>query len=226
MYADDADVVQDCPDPTKDVDFELTSLTPNVQNGTPVPNEPAPQTTGEDGKATWANLVAGPYLLVETVPDDTHSAFIWTCKSDKRQFQLEYPLTPSSYAGPEGETGITLIPGETLECAWYDVPTAPGTISLLLFDCPGSPVIVAQCQPAGAGIELALAPVDSVGPVLTLTTDENGSATGEGVGVYSMTEEGATPCLIDSEAIDDQGRLVVGEGDEIEIKIYNCDSAG
>lgn len=222
LYGKDADVEQDCSDLTKDIDFELTSLTPNVQNGTPVPNEPMPQTTGDDGKATWANLAAGPYLLVETMPENTHAAFIWTCKSDQRQFQLEYPLTPFSYAGPDGETGITLIPGETLECAWYDVPTAPGTITILLFECPGSPVIVAQCQPAGQEIALTLAPVDAVGPVLSLTTDENGSASGEGVGVYSVTEEGATPCLIDSDAIDDQGHLVVGEGDEIEMRIYNC----
>jgi hypothetical protein len=222
MYAEDADVVQDCPEVTKDIDFELTSLTQNVQNGTPVPNEPLPQTTGNDGKATWENLAAGPYLLVETVPEDTHAAFIWTCKSDKRQFQLEYPLTPFSYAGPEGETGITLIPGETLECAWFDVPAAPGTISLLLFDCPGSPVIVAQCQPAGEGVGFSLAPIDTVGPILSLTTDANGAASGEGTGVYSITEDGGAPCLIDSEALDDQGHLVVEDGSTVDVKIYNC----
>ena len=116
IYGDKSDVDKDCKDLTKDIDFALTSLTPAVQNGTPTPNEPVKQTTGDDGKATWTNLKAGPYLIAETLPEGTHAAFIWTCKSDKRQFQTQYPFTPFSYAGPNGQLGITLIGGEKLEC--------------------------------------------------------------------------------------------------------------
>ena len=68
IYGDKSDVAKDCKDLTKDIDFALTSLTPAVQNGTPTPNEPVKQTTGDDGKATWTNLKAGPYLIAETLP--------------------------------------------------------------------------------------------------------------------------------------------------------------
>ena len=221
LYGKDADVEKDCKDLTSGIDFGLTDL------GTP-DSEPVDQTTGDDGKATWTNLKAGPYLIVESLPEDTYAAFIWTCKSDKRQFQLQYPFTPFSYAGPNGEIGITLIGGEKLECAWYDVPTAPGEVTILKFECPGSPVIVAQCSPAGAGVAFALTPAGGVvGAIVQLTTDDSGTATGSGAaGAYNLAEEGGSPCLIDSDSMNDQGQVVLALGTPAEVKVYNCGGNG
>ncbi|MEZ4505230.1 MAG: hypothetical protein R2848_05000 [Thermomicrobiales bacterium] len=221
LYGEDADVEQDCTDLTGEIDYSLTDLST-------ADADPVDQTTGDDGKATWTNLKAGPYLIVESLPDDTYSAFIWTCKSDKRQFQLQYPFTPFSYAGPNGEIGITLIAGEKLECAWYDVPSAPVEVTVLKFECPSSPVIVAQCTPAGAGVNFNLTPAGgAVGAIIQMTTDANGSATGSGVaGPYTLAEQGGTPCLIDSESLDQQGHVVLEPGDPAEIRVYNCGGGG
>ncbi len=221
LYAADADVEKDCKDLTSDIDFGLTDLsTPDA--------EAVDKTTADDGKATWTNLKAGPYLIVESQPEDTYAAFIWTCKSDKRQFQIQYPFTPFSYAGPNGEIGITLIGGEKLECAWYDVPTAPAEVTILKFECPGSPVIVAQCTPAGAGVAFSLTPAGGVvGAIVQLTTDDTGKATGSGAaGSYTLAEEGGTPCLIDSESVDGQGHVLLVPGTPAEVKVYNCGGGG
>ncbi len=221
LFAEDADVEQDCTELTAGIDFALTDLsTPDA--------EPDDQTTGNDGKATWTNLKAGPYLIVESLPEDTYSAFIWTCKSDKRQFQLQYPFTPFSFAGPNGEIGITLIAGEKLECAWYDVPSAPAEVTILKFECPGSPVIVAQCTPAGAGVAFQLTPAGGVvGAIVQLTTDDSGTATGSGAaGTYTLAEQGGSPCLIDSESMDEQGNVVLEPGTPAEVKVYNCGGGG
>jgi len=223
LYGDKASVTKDCTNLTQDIDFGLTSLTVAVQNGTPVPNAPVSQTTGEDGKATWSNLKAGPYLIAERMPDGTHTAFIWTCTSDKRQFQAQYPFTPFSYAGPEGQIGITLIGGEKLECTWYDIPVGKATVTIQKFDCPSSPVIVAQCNPAGAGVAFSLTPAEGSGEIVQLSTDDSGTATGDGAaGAYTLAEQGGTPCLIDSEAIDAQGHLTLSESQPAEVKVYNC----
>ena len=129
---------------------------------------------------------------------------------------------------PSGEIGITLIAGEKLECAWYDVPSAPVEVTVLKFECPSSPVIVAQCTPAGAGVNFNLTPAGgAVGAIIQMTTDANGSATGSGVaGPYTLAEQGGTPCLIDSESLDQQGHVVLEPGDPTEIRVYNCGGGG
>ncbi len=223
LFAEDADVEQDCTELTADIDFALTDLsTPDAES--------VDKTTGDDGKATWTNLEPGPYLIVESLPEDTYSAFIWTCESDKREFQLEYPFTPFSFAGPNGEIGITLIAGEKLECAWYDVPSAPAEVTILKFECPGSPVIVAQCSPAGAGVAFNLTPAGgALGAIVQLTTDDSGSASGSGAaGAYTLAEQGGTPCLIDSESesVNDQGQVVLAVGTPAEVRVYNCGGGG
>jgi hypothetical protein len=223
LYGQDADVEKDCTELTEEIDFALTSLTSADQNGTPVANEPVTQTTDVDGVATWSNLKAGPYLIQETMPEGTDSAFIWTCKSDKRQFQTQYPLTPFSYAGPNGQTGITLIGGEKLECSWYDVPAGQASVTILKFQCPSSPVIVAQCDPAGAGVAFSLTPAEGSGAIVQLSTDDSGAASGTGApGAYILAEQGGTPCLIDSDAVDAQGHVTLAQNETTEVKVYNC----
>jgi hypothetical protein len=222
IYAEESDVELDCDELTEGIEFGLTDLTALAEAEEDEDVLPDIQLTDTDGEATWSDLAAGPYLLVETLPKDTKEAFIWTCESDAREFQIEYPLTPFSYAGPAGQVGITLVAGETLECDWFDVPVAPGIVTVYLFDCPASPVIVAQCTPAPAGVELSLGPVDAVGPAIELTTDDQGMASGQGAGSYVLMPFDGTPCLMDSDAFDDAGALLLGDGEEVELRIYSC----
>ena len=99
---------------------------------------------------------------------------------------------------------------------------------MLKFECPGSPVIVAQCTPAGAGVAFNLTPTGgAVGAIIQLTTDDSGSATGSGAeGAYSVAEDGGSPCLIDSESLDEQGNVVLAAGTPAEVRIYNCGGGG
>jgi hypothetical protein len=222
IYDSEADVEEDCDELTEGIEFALTDLTALAEAEDDEEILPDVQLTDEDGEALWSDLAAGPYLLVEALPADTQEAFIWTCESDLREFQIQYPLTPFTFAGPDGQVGITLIPGETLECSWYNVPVAPGSVTVYLLECPTSPVIIAQCSPAPAGIELALGPVDTVGPIIQLVTDDEGKATGEGAGSYMLMPFDDSPCLMESDALDENGSLVLGDGEEVEFRIYTC----
>jgi hypothetical protein len=216
LYAEDADVVDDCEQLTEGIDFSLIGLD---EEGA----EPQEEKTDAGGEATWSDLAAGAYFIQETLPEQTHTAFIWTCRSDEREFQTDYPFTPFSYAGPEGQIGITLIAGETLECDWFDVPKAPGLIIATKYQCPGTTVILSQCEPFGGGVTIVLSPVDAEGEPLKLTTGEDGSATVEASGVYSVSEAPESACLIDSEAFDIEGNLIVEEGQQVEVKVFNCE---
>jgi hypothetical protein len=84
-------------------------------------------------------------------------------------------------------------------------------------------VIVAQCDPAGSGVEFALTPAEGVGAIVQLTTGEDGTATADGAaGAYTLAEQGGTPCLIDSDAVDAQGHVTLTQGHTAEVKVYNC----
>jgi hypothetical protein len=60
--------------------------------------------------------------LIESLPEDTLSAFISTCSSDRRDLEQDNPFTPFAYLGSEGQLGVTLLPGETLACDVYTIP--------------------------------------------------------------------------------------------------------
>ena len=217
LHGPDANVVDDCVALTEGIVFALTDDDEF--------NESA--TTDSEGQATWSDLEPKSYVIQETLPEGTQSAFIWTCRSDYREFQAEYPFTPFSYAGPDGRIGVTLVPGETLECDWYDVPEDQpgGEVTVTKYLCPGTTVIPSQCAVHTDGATIVLSRVDGSGDPVELTTDESGTATAPAEGSYTVTEASGTPCLMDSDAFDEQGNLVVNEGDTVELRIYNCGGA-
>ncbi len=219
VLADDADAGLDCTELTDDISYGLESIDDPAfaaQSGL----------TGDDGEGVvaFSGLAAGSYLLTEELPPGTIAAFINTCTSDRRDFQQDNPFIPFAFAGPDGRIGVTLEPGETLECDWFNVPEeAPGgEVTVLKFACPGATVIVAQCAPWPDGATIAFAPIEGGDEPVTVTTGEDGSALAAMEGVYSVQELPDTACLIDSDAFDVNGNLVVNEGDQIEVRVYNC----
>lgn len=229
--APDADPRADCPDTTDGATFRLVDDA----------DETIKEVTGGDepGRAVFSNLDPGAYRLVEQRPHTVTSSFIRACKSDVRAVETQ-PLTPYAYIGAKGTIGVTLLPGETLSCAWYDIPAkqsqsatptaavagAHGVVSLTVLDCPGSSVNRATCAPAGDGVAFSLTPVGGTGVAAQLTTDEDGIAEGDvGVGTYALTQVDRDWCFADSDAFDQNGAIPVASGTRIEVTIYDCDGA-
>ena len=76
-------------------------------------------------------------------------------------------------------------------------------------------------------MQFQLAPAEGVGAIIQLTTDDSGNATGDGVaGSYTLAEQGGTPCLIDSDAVDAQGHVTLTQDKTAELKVYNCGGGG
>jgi hypothetical protein len=95
-------------------------------------------------------------------------------------------------------------------------------VTVLKFQCPGAQVDVATCEPATEPATVGFVPVDGDGEPHEVTTDTSGSATTQlPPGSYDVTEIPTTACLVDSDAFDVQGKLVV-EDQPVEIRVYNC----
>jgi hypothetical protein len=203
---------EDCDEPTEGIEFTLTGLDDRAV-------AESAKATDDDGVVAFAELAPGAWLLTETLPERAQTTFILECASDRRDFQLENPFTPFAYAGPEGEIGVALLPAETLECDSYAVPQ--DGVTLLAYQCPGVQ-IDAACEPATEAMALSFTPVDD-GQPFTLTTDDSGVASAElPTGIYGLTDPPPTICLIDSEAFDVEGNLVVEQDKAIEVRVYTC----
>jgi hypothetical protein len=214
VHAAGADPVEDCPERTDNVLFLLAGEDVEEQG-----------VTGEDetGIVEFAELEPGGYLLTESFPEETERAFVYTCASDRRAFYEENPFVPFANTGPGGEIGVVLVAGETLECDWFNVPEPPTEITVTKYACPGLQVNIAACELQSEAATILLEPVDGEGEAMELTTDDTGSATDDAEpGLYQVSEAQATVCLLDSDAFDNQGNLVVEEGQSIELSVYNC----
>lgn len=215
LYTGDAVPSGDCPDPAIGIDFTVTGQ-----------DEPAQQATSNaGGELAWTGLAPGAYLLQAALPPETDRAFIADCVSDQRTFTVDNPLNPFAYAGPEGQIGITLLPGEVLACSWYDIPAGQGgAVTGQLFSCPGTTVIKAQCTPAPGPATLHFDPAPGEG-VVAFEVQIGEDAPGQTVaaaGTYALTGLPTTACLIESDAFDASGQLVVTEDAAVEIRVYIC----
>jgi len=110
-FALDADPAQECSEPTDGVPFALTG------DGTDMT-----RSAGDDGDgtATFQELAPGVYRLTGQPPSWGGVAFVHDCASSVRSFD-DAAFFPLAMVGPTGTIGLTLLPGETLECGWYQV---------------------------------------------------------------------------------------------------------
>jgi len=110
-FALDADPAQECSEPTDGVPFALTG------DGTDMT-----RSAGDDGDgtATFQELAPGVYRLTGQPPSWGGVAFVHDCVSSVRSFD-DAAFFPLAMVGPTGTISLTLLPGETLECGWYQV---------------------------------------------------------------------------------------------------------
>lgn len=110
-FALDADPGQECSEPTDGVPFALSG------DGTDMT-----RSAGDDGSGTarFEELAPGIYRLTGQPPSWGGVAFVHDCLSSVRSFD-DAAFFPLAMVGPTGTLGLTLLPGEALECGWYQV---------------------------------------------------------------------------------------------------------
>jgi hypothetical protein len=214
LYDSDSNPAQDCEELTDGIDFAL-----NAEGE----EEGLSRTTGGDdeGQVVFDELAPGAYLLAETLPENTRGAFISTCESDRRDFQEVNPFMPFAYAGPNGQIGVVLVAGETLACDWYNVPELSGTITITSYWCEGEAVIPSTCEVYPDGIAFTLLQLGE-GDDLPLVTGEDGKATAEAEGSYELIEGAFEWCFAESDALDAEGNVTIGPGEQVSVDVYNC----
>jgi hypothetical protein len=116
--SESADYLVDCRESAGDTMFALalagsTASGPSASTGT---SGDAPQ----EATVTFSGLAAGRYTAAATAPPEIASAFIGACQSDARDFS-GYPFVPFAVAAADGTVVLSLEPGETLACDWYQI---------------------------------------------------------------------------------------------------------
>jgi hypothetical protein len=221
--AQDAKPAKDCDELTDDVPFAVIGAKNASVSGK----------TGDDGDGTvtFKNLKAGSYLLRETYPDHVQKAFVWTCESDVRVF--DYPFAPFARIDETGTVKISLVPGETLSCDWFNVPSPPeeeatpaasGGVELTVsvFDCPMHAVNPASCNPAADGIGVTLTATSGNADPIDLETDASGVASGAVPADDYNIEADEPICFADSAAFTTAGTLDLTSGDPVDVSVYFC----
>ena len=123
-------------------------------------------------------------------------AYVTECRSDVRSFSS--PLSPFTVIEPEGRVNVELLPGEDLECDWYNIlQDTPGTITLIKYWCQGNVVNAENCEIFIGGIAFTLIPQDG-GEEIPLLTGNDGMATTEAEGVYEVVEDDFEWCSAQS----------------------------
>ena len=202
----------ECAEPTEDITFTLASDATSLS-----------ASTGEGGSPAtiqFSELEPGTYLLTEEIPDNVRFAYISECRSDVRSFS--YPFYPFAVIEPEGRINVELLPGEDLECDWYNVlQDLPGTVTIIKYWCQGNVVNTQSCEIYTGGIAFTLIPQDG-GEEIALLTGNDGTAMSEAEGAYEIVEDDFEWCSAQSDAADANGNILIESGQDVDLEIYNC----
>ncbi|MEA2510925.1 MAG: large repetitive protein [Thermomicrobiales bacterium] len=182
-------------------------------------------TTGDDGGVVFDGLTAGNYVITEFPPDDPHvDLYVVSCTEGGDAFDFGY----------DDSTGLRINlkvgTNDDIRCDWYNVPPKPGpsgsiTVNKLL--CQGKEDNdydwQNDCEVYSSGADFDLLAED--GTVLTNgTTNGDGELvfTGLADGAYGLDETSADWCHAESDIVDAAGNVVVEDGADTDVFIYNC----
>lgn len=211
-------LINECAEPNQDVEFTLESLDlPDGQGsgaGASTGTGPGPSSV------EFTDLEAGRYLLTEQIPDSVRLAYVSECRSDQRSFAS--PLYPFAFVEPDGRFVVELLPGENVECDWYNIlAESPGSITITKYWCQGNVVNEASCELYDGGAAFTLIPAEGGQPI-SVETGEDGSVTVEAAGVFDVVEDDFEWCSAQSDAANADGLIEVAPGANATIEIYNC----
>ncbi len=187
--------------------------------------------TSADGGAWFGELSSGAYTLTEIPPAGTNVAvYVVECSAGGGRFDFAY----NDASGMRID--FDLAAGTEVECAWYNVPPGiptvtpgenSGSIVVRKFLCQGKSInqynwdkdCVAETAPVGfslatsTGQPIAVGSTNSSG-MLTFTNLANGA--------YNLDETTGDWCHAEADRVDSAGNVLVQNGRENSIYIYNC----
>ncbi|MGC4189969.1 MAG: sortase [Thermomicrobiales bacterium] len=219
LYAPGANPGNDCQMLTDGIPFVLDDGMPGIDPG---------GTTGDSGPGivTFADVKPGSYTVEEIVPPGMGDPFVLDCEGDVPQLQ-PYPLWSGN------DLPITLNPGDTVWCFWYNVPEPDpdlGTLTVTKHICTTETFISdVDCQIYEDGWTFDLLSWDSVqwNVIDTATTDAFGRIvwTDLPIGHYRVEEHNGPWCHFTSSALlgnDNSFNINHQGGMDQTVDVYNC----
>jgi hypothetical protein len=216
-----------CPEPAEGVTFKLDGESSG---------NPGEQETDADGVVTWDEREADHYYLYEDAPAGYGRPVVFC--------DAYYPLDEQPPDWDEFDPSSTpdadpfdyrvefgLSEGQSILCYWFNVPddgydAEPGTLTIVKYWCDGDYVSDLSCGLYGGGQEFTLTPKGG-GQAIALTTGPNGTASvALPAGQWELDEVGAEWCLAESDGANAAGYLVVRDGYETVVTVYNCGDGG
>jgi hypothetical protein len=173
--------------------------------------------------STPVNICWPEYLLAEADFGDGEAAFILSCESNRRDF-ADYSFSPFALVAADGSVRLTLLAGEQLTCDWYNVPGGGEGLTVHVYVCTGDEQSVDACDPAEEPVRFVLTPVDGEGDPISFQTDENGEGHQTGLdGLYTLTQVGQQPCVVESPDVDPDGNLNLSPDRPTVVNVFNCE---
>ena len=211
----------DCTQLTDDVDFHLLPEGQAQLDGT----------TGDAGLGTVAfnDVPTGNLKLWEDVPSGTTSAYV-TCQwfdANGPYIYQQYPSLTVWDGAPIGNSiDFAVAEHDQVVCQWYNVPDKTwygGDLTIYKYWCSTSVVSEDACE-LGAGVKFVVTATDgSSSPILT-ETGPGGfvDVIGLPAGSYTVSEKDYEWCKAVSTNVDADGNVVVEEGQETILTVFNC----
>ena len=180
-----------------------------------------------DGAVYFGGVETGGFTIREDAPASTVDTYV-TCQWYEDLGPYVYQqFEPYAYGGSSigNAIDVELAYGDELICQWYNAPEKPwdgGDLTIYKYWCAGYVVSDANCE-LGSGVKFVISPLGGGGSILTETGPGGFSAlSGLAAGAYSVTEKDYVWCKAVSSRVDADGNVVIEEGQETVLEVYNC----
>jgi hypothetical protein len=223
LYGYGADPKADCLELTNGVNFHLLP-----DGGTELQTQ-----TGDsiNGAVSFGGVEDGKFQIWEDAPADTVDTYV-TCQwFDNYGPYVYQQYVPAQFGGSSvgNLIDVELAKGDELVCQWYNVPEKTwygGDLTIYKYWCAGYVVSAENCD-LGSGVKFVVTSLDGGDPILSETGPGGYIAlSGLQAGAYSLTEPGYEWCKAVSTRVDAEGNILIEEGQETVVTIYNCTPDG
>jgi hypothetical protein len=221
LDASGADPKADCLELTNGVNFHLLpdgGIELQTQTGDSI-----------NGAVYFGGVDTGKFKIWEDVPSGTVNTYV-TCQwFDSYGPYVYQQFVPAAYNGSSigNMIDVELAEGDELVCQWYNAPEKSwdgGDLTIIKYWCTGYVVSADNCE-LGSGVKFVVTSTGGGSPLLTQTGgDGRVTLTGLAAGSYGVTEKDYEWCKAISSSVDAEGNIVIAEGQETVLTVYNCNA--